>query len=117
MVEEPQRCWCLDWYISRERQGQAGSMSAASASTRHQGPARLATASSTCWIRIMAARRACSCFLLLAHPKATLPAPPKLVKLTGARAVPILACYDMRTRGCYRLEMEPPVRPLSHPRI
>ena len=46
------------------------------------------------------------------HPKATLPALPKLVKLTGARAVPILACYDegegllAGDRGA--------VRPLSH---
>jgi hypothetical protein len=44
------------------------------------------------------------------HPKATLPALPKLVKLTGARAVPILACYD-EEEGCYRLEIEPPFDP------
>lgn len=44
------------------------------------------------------------------HPKATLPALPKLVKLTGARAVPILACYD-EDQGCYRLEIEAPFDP------
>ncbi|WP_192896122.1 lauroyl-Kdo(2)-lipid IV(A) myristoyltransferase [Aeromonas salmonicida] len=44
------------------------------------------------------------------HPKATLPALPKLVKLTGARAVPILACYD-EDEECYRLEIEPPFDP------
>ena len=44
------------------------------------------------------------------HPKATLPALPKLVKLTGARAVPILACYD-EDEGCYRLEIEAPFDP------
>ena len=44
------------------------------------------------------------------HPKATLPALPKLVKLTGARAMPILACYD-EDEGCYRLEVEPPFDP------
>jgi len=41
------------------------------------------------------------------HPKATLPALPRLVKLTGARAVPVLACYD-EAAHCYRLEIEAP---------
>ena len=41
------------------------------------------------------------------HPKATLPAPPRLVKLTGARALPVLACYDEQAHG-YRLEVEAP---------
>ncbi|MGE6107805.1 lauroyl-Kdo(2)-lipid IV(A) myristoyltransferase [Aeromonas sobria] len=39
--------------------------------------------------------------------KATLPALPRLVKLTGARAVPLLACYD-EAQHCYRLEIEAP---------
>ncbi len=39
------------------------------------------------------------------HPKATLPALPRLVKLTGARALPVLACYDEQAHG-YRLEVE-----------
>ena len=33
------------------------------------------------------------------HPKATLPALPRLVKLTGARALPVLACYDEQAHG------------------
>ncbi|WP_411953070.1 lipid A biosynthesis (KDO)2-(lauroyl)-lipid IVA acyltransferase [Aeromonas caviae] len=41
------------------------------------------------------------------HPKATLPALPRLVKLTGARALPVLACYDEQAHG-YRLEVEAP---------
>ncbi|WP_324026383.1 lipid A biosynthesis (KDO)2-(lauroyl)-lipid IVA acyltransferase [Aeromonas caviae] len=41
------------------------------------------------------------------HPKATLPALPRLVKLTGARALPVLACYDEQAHG-YRLEVEVP---------
>lgn len=41
------------------------------------------------------------------HPKATLPALPRLVKLTGAKAVPVLACYD-EAAHCYRLEIEAP---------
>jgi hypothetical protein len=41
------------------------------------------------------------------HPKATLPALPRLVQLTGARAVPLLACYDEQAHG-YRLEVEAP---------
>ncbi|MDX7825669.1 lipid A biosynthesis (KDO)2-(lauroyl)-lipid IVA acyltransferase [Aeromonas caviae] len=41
------------------------------------------------------------------HPKATLPALPRLVKLTGARALPVLACYDEQVHG-YRLEVEAP---------
>ncbi|WP_429056673.1 lauroyl-Kdo(2)-lipid IV(A) myristoyltransferase [Aeromonas jandaei] len=44
------------------------------------------------------------------HPKATLPALPKLVKLTGAKALPIFACYD-EDAGCYLLEIEPPFDP------
>lgn len=39
--------------------------------------------------------------------KATLPALPRLVKLTGAKAVPLLACYD-EAQHCYRLEIEAP---------
>ncbi|MFM5025881.1 lipid A biosynthesis (KDO)2-(lauroyl)-lipid IVA acyltransferase [Aeromonas caviae] len=41
------------------------------------------------------------------HPKATLPALPRLVKLTGAQALPVLACYDEQAHG-YRLEVEAP---------
>ena len=41
------------------------------------------------------------------HPKATLPALPRLVKLTGARALPVLACYDEQAHG-YLLEVEAP---------
>ena len=44
------------------------------------------------------------------YPKATLPALPKLVKLTGAKAVPIFASYD-EDAGCYLLEIEPPFDP------
>ena len=45
--------------------------------------------------------------LFFNHPKATLPALPRLVKLTGARALPVLACYDEQAHG-YRLEVEAP---------
>ena len=41
------------------------------------------------------------------HPKATLPALPRLVQVSGAKAVPLLACYD-EANHCYRLEIEAP---------
>ncbi|PJG60068.1 lauroyl-Kdo(2)-lipid IV(A) myristoyltransferase [Aeromonas cavernicola] len=41
------------------------------------------------------------------HPKATLPALPRLVQLTGAKAIPLLACYD-EAQHCYRLEIGAP---------
>ncbi|MGL5948687.1 MAG: lauroyl-Kdo(2)-lipid IV(A) myristoyltransferase [Aeromonas sp.] len=44
------------------------------------------------------------------QPKATLPALPKLVKLTGARALPMLASYD-EARHVYRLKILPPLAP------
>ncbi|SIQ58841.1 lauroyl-KDO2-lipid IV(A) myristoyltransferase [Aeromonas sp. RU39B] len=41
------------------------------------------------------------------HPKATLPALPRLVQVSGASAVPLMACYDEAQR-CYRLEIGEP---------
>ncbi|MGX9080183.1 LpxL/LpxP family acyltransferase, partial [Klebsiella pneumoniae] len=41
------------------------------------------------------------------YPKATLPALPRLVQVSGAKAVPMLACYD-EAKYCYRLEIEAP---------
>lgn len=41
------------------------------------------------------------------YPKATLPALPRLVQVSGAKAVPLLACYD-EANHCYRLEIEAP---------
>ncbi|MHA7002129.1 lauroyl-Kdo(2)-lipid IV(A) myristoyltransferase [Aeromonas schubertii] len=41
------------------------------------------------------------------HSKATLPALPRLVETSGAKAVPLLACYD-EANHCYRLEIEAP---------
>ncbi len=41
------------------------------------------------------------------HPKATLPALPRLVQVSGAKAVPLLACYD-EAKHCYRLEIDAP---------
>lgn len=41
------------------------------------------------------------------QPKATLPALPRLVQVSGAKAVPLLACYD-EAHHCYRLEIDAP---------
>ncbi|MEZ6960223.1 MULTISPECIES: lauroyl-Kdo(2)-lipid IV(A) myristoyltransferase [unclassified Aeromonas] len=41
------------------------------------------------------------------YPKATLPALPRLVQVSGAKAVPLLAGYD-EAAHCYRLEIEAP---------
>jgi lauroyl-KDO2-lipid IV(A) myristoyltransferase len=99
----------FDWYINRER-SKGGRVYERSVGIKPAIKA-LRGGDSFFYLPDQDHGREASLFVpFFGHPKATLPALPKLVKLTGARAVPILACYD-EDEGCYRLEVEPPFDP------
>ena len=98
----------FDWYINRER-AKGGKVYERSVGIKPAIKA-IRSGASFFYLPDQDHGREASIFVpFFGHPKATLPALPKLVKLTGARAVPILACYD--EEGCYRLEIEPPFDP------
>ncbi len=99
----------FDWYINRER-SKGGRVYERSVGIKPAIKA-LRGGDSFFYLPDQDHGREASIFVpFFGHPKATLPALPKLVKLTGARAIPILACYD-EDEGCYRLEVEPPFDP------
>ncbi|MGL5031711.1 MAG: lauroyl-Kdo(2)-lipid IV(A) myristoyltransferase [Aeromonas sp.] len=99
----------FDWYINRER-AKAGKVYERSVGIK---PAikGIRNGASFFYLPDQDHGREVSVFVpLFGHPKATLPALPKLVKLTGAKAVPIFASYDEDAR-CYLLEIERPFDP------
>ncbi|EKP0309063.1 lauroyl-Kdo(2)-lipid IV(A) myristoyltransferase [Aeromonas veronii] len=99
----------FDWYINRER-AKAGKVYERSAGIK---PAikSIRAGASFFYLPDQDHGREASVFIpFFGRSKATLPALPKLVKLTGARAVPIFASYD-EDEGCYLLEIEPPFDP------
>ncbi|BDO08816.1 lipid A biosynthesis myristoyltransferase [Aeromonas caviae] len=99
----------FDWYINRER-SKGGRIYERSVGIKPAIKA-LRSGDSFFYLPDQDHGREASLFVpFFNHPKATLPALPKLVKLTGARAVPILACYD-EDQGGYRLEIEAPFDP------
>ncbi|MFM5667684.1 lauroyl-Kdo(2)-lipid IV(A) myristoyltransferase [Aeromonas hydrophila] len=99
----------FDWYINRER-AKGGKVYERSVGIKPAIKA-IRSGASFFYLPDQDHGREASIFVpFFGHPKATLPALPKLVKLTGARAVPILTCYD-EEEGCYRLEIEPPFDP------
>jgi len=99
----------FDWYINRER-AKAGKVYERSVGIKPAIKAIRAGASFF-YLPDQDHGREASLFIpFFGHPKATLPALPKLVKLTGAKAVPIYASYD-EDAGHYLLEIEPPFDP------
>ncbi len=83
----------FDWYINRER-AKGGKVYERSAGIKPAIKA-IRGGASFFYLPDQDHGREASIFVpFFGHPKATLPALPKLVKLTGAKAVPILACYD-----------------------
>ncbi|MGN5140234.1 LpxL/LpxP family acyltransferase [Aeromonas sp. 164P] len=99
----------FDWYINRER-AKAGKVYERSVGIKPAIKAIRAGASFF-YLPDQDHGREASVFVpFFGRPKATLPALPKLVKLTGARAVPIFASYD-EEEGSYLLEIEPPFDP------
>ncbi|WP_167386681.1 lauroyl-Kdo(2)-lipid IV(A) myristoyltransferase [Aeromonas cavernicola] len=99
----------FDWYINRER-AKGGKIYERSVGIKPAIKA-LRRGDSFFYLPDQDHGREASVFVpFFAHPKATLPALPKLVKLTGAKAIPILASYD-EEQGCYLLEIEPPFAP------
>ncbi|HHQ4521582.1 TPA: lauroyl-Kdo(2)-lipid IV(A) myristoyltransferase [Aeromonas veronii] len=99
----------FDWYINRER-AKGGKVYERSVGIK---PAikSIRAGASFFYLPDQDHGREASVFVpFFGRPKATLPALPKLVKLTGARAVPIFASYD-EDEGRYLLEIEPPFDP------
>lgn len=96
----------FDWYINKER-GKGGKVYERSVGIKPAIKAMRAGASFF-YLPDQDHGREASVFVpFFGYPKATLPALPKLVKLTGAKAVPIFASYDEQNRR-YLLEIEPP---------
>lgn len=99
----------FDWYINRER-AKGGKVYERSVGIK---PAikSIRAGASFFYLPDQDHGREASVFVpFFGYAKATLPALPKLVKLTGATAIPIFATYDEATR-CYQLEIEPPFDP------
>jgi len=108
MMKSPKNA-VFDWYINRER-AKGGKVYERSAGIK---PAikSIRAGASFFYLPDQDHGREASVFVpFFGYPKATLPALPKLVKLTGARAVPIFASYD-EDEGRYLLEIEPPFDP------
>jgi lauroyl-Kdo2-lipid IVA myristoyltransferase len=103
----------FDWYINRER-AKGGRVYERSVGIKPAIKA-IRSGDSFFYLPDQDHGREASIFVpFFGHPKATLPALPKLVKLTGAKAVPILGSYD-EDQGCYRLEIAPPFDPYPTP--
>ncbi|MFM4649371.1 LpxL/LpxP family acyltransferase [Aeromonas bivalvium] len=99
----------FDWYINRER-AKGGRVYERSVGIKPAIKA-IRAGDSFFYLPDQDHGREASIFVpFFGHPKATLPALPKLVKLTGAKAVPIFGSYD-EDEGCYRLEIAPPFDP------
>ncbi|MBL0456660.1 lauroyl-Kdo(2)-lipid IV(A) myristoyltransferase [Aeromonas enteropelogenes] len=99
----------FDWYINRERT-KGGKVYERSVGIKPAIKA-IRSGASFFYLPDQDHGREASVFVpFFGHPKATLPALPKLVKLAGAKAVPIFASYD-EDAGCYLLEIEPPFDP------